>query len=110
MRRPQWKSIVLNDSADGPDTGDLPSVAGVYVLFRSRRRAWYVGQSGNIRKRIRQYVRQSCIAMTWVTPWGYFRKLTIKFRPETHTWERLGAERRLIERLKPQANLLGNRQ
>lgn len=67
----------------------------------------YIGQSGNVKKRIGQYsIRMEDHGLI-VTPWGVFRSVVVKVRYGRRFGEWAMRELRLIRRLQPRGNSVG---
>jgi excinuclease UvrABC nuclease subunit len=90
----------------------LPAIPGVYV-FSAGSRALYVGQTGNLRRRIKSYRlhverRLSMGGVVTLTPWGAFRDVvSLKVRVSSQWGDWLMREARLIRRLQPALNRAG---
>lgn len=99
--RKNWKVICLPN-----DDLYLPKEPCVYVVF-AEDELMYVGSTRNICNRIRghkiNYARYSAFINT---PWGQFRKVTIKYRVERELGEAAMAEIKLLNKLQPKKNKL----
>lgn len=88
-----------------------PGTGGVYAYFWNGRPI-YVGQSSNIRARLRSYkvrVRRDERGLYAVTPWGEFKPrgsggLGLWLRASSRAGDWLMHEQRLIRRLRPTYN------
>lgn len=87
----------------------LPAKAGVYVILQGKRKrtVLYVGQSTNVRDRFRGYRIRMMADGTYVTPWGQFANLTLKFSLSRRFGDWAMRELRLIRRLQPALNCVG---
>jgi len=97
-----WNRLRLGEEYNS----DIPAninFAGNYILFFPNK-TFYVGESGNITKRLKTHIQMGIYTNQWITRWGTFSNITIAFRKEKEKFERLMIEARFIERLKPQLN------
>lgn len=92
--------------ADPGSPWTLPRVPACYVITVGDGRM-YVGSCLNLRKRFVQHKIRHTYFNTWITKWGTFNSLSLRFRPCRHYGEWLMVEARLIRRLRPALNIAG---
>lgn len=87
----------------------FPDEAGCYVIYFDGA-IGYIGQSVCLSTRISQYRIHRNIfgGKEWVTPWGSFDSVVIKFKLGRRYGDWLMREARLIRRLKPPMNTHGH--
>lgn len=90
-----WKSLIDERIPDQP---------GVYVIFDGDK-VLYVGSSCKMRARLHQHgINWAHYSTCLKTPWGFFRKGNVKFRPSRKYGDWAMVELRLIRRLRPRHN------
>ena len=103
-RRGAWKRFALDEEimSDFPRGMNFP---GTYVIANNKKPI-YIGQSNNIRRRLKTHIRLSYFQSNWCTPWGSYKSLVIAIRRERFRYERLAIEKRLIVKFNPPFNNL----
>jgi len=93
---------------EGPDYALdwLSGFPGNYIVFLPDNQM-YIGESSNVRKRLKGHVRMARYSNTWNTTWGSFGILEVAVRKEQFPFERMAVEAWLIARLKPNLNKIG---
>jgi len=87
----------------------LPESPAVYAIFANLELV-YIGETVNIRNRISThgfYLARYSTSIRWRGKW--YRDLTLKIKYSKRFGEESMAERRLIRRLSPKLNHMGNR-
>ena len=105
-KRGVWYRFLLDGAVESKIPKGL-EYPGTYVIANLGT-PLYVGQSGNIKRRLRAHIRQSHFQHRWLTPWGSFMELLIAVRRERFGFERLAVEKRLIVKFNPPFNNLLN--
>lgn len=80
---------------------------GVYVVYADGVLI-YIGQSANVRARIGRHKIRLTLHNQYHTPWGHFNRLLVKVSYCRRFGEWAMREMRLIRRLRPRENSLGN--
>jgi len=100
----KWMRFVLDETVNSNFPIGL-NFAGNYSIFVNRK-CIYIGQSENIKKRLRTHIQMARYSNTWKTSWGYFLRIEIAVRKEKFKFERVMIESRLIYKIKPLFNQL----
>jgi len=100
----RWYRFLLGQDPinDFPPHINFP---GTYAVFIGNE-CFYIGQSVDILKRLKNHIRMARFTSTWKTPWGYYPRILIAVRRERFRYERLAVEKRLIEKFRPKYNVL----
>jgi hypothetical protein len=77
--------------------------AGNYAFFLDGQ-CVYVGQTADIKARMRSHIKMMRYQHSWQTTWGQFHVFTVAARKEKYRFERLMLEARLIHRIRPVFN------
>lgn len=85
----------------------IPARGGVYVIYINDRIA-YIGQTGNLRARIRSHQFRPTYGNSMHTPWGYFDVVYGKIKISKRFGDWAMDELRLIRRLQPPINCVGS--
>lgn len=84
---------------------ELPDAPGVYAWFGDGR-PLYVGAAHNLRKRAGRYRCEKDGDGLFVTPWGWYSDVALKYRPCKNGGQAFGMESLFIERLRPIGNAM----
>ena len=103
-KKGKWVRFILDETVNSNFPINL-DFAGNYVIFVNRK-CIYIGQSENIKKRLKDHIQIARYSNTWKTSWGYFLKIEIAVRKEKIKFERIMIESRLIYKIKPLFNQL----
>jgi len=104
IRRGHWFKFKLDEGIESNFPNGL-NFSGTYIIFDGRN-CLYVGQSKNIKSRLKNHIQLARYSHKWKTPWGNYFRLTIGVRKERFGFERLAIEKRLIEKFNPFFNQL----
>jgi len=103
-KKGKWLRFILDETVESNFPTKL-NFAGNYAIF-VKRKCIYIGQSENIKKRLKTHIQMARYSNTWKTSWGYFPKIEIAIRKERFRFERIMVEARLIYKIKPLFNQL----
>ena len=95
----KWRRFELTEDLDSDLPGGL-KFAGNYAAFFNRK-CLYVGQSNNLKRRLKSHIRLFMFSSNWQTSWGTYTRIIIAIRKEKFRFERMTIEARLIHRLNP---------
>jgi hypothetical protein len=85
---------------------EMTTGGGCYAIYCDKRLV-YIGQAGNVRKRISSYRIQYGYSSSIYTPWGTCLNVVIKISKSRRYGDWAMKELRLIRRLKPVFNCVG---
>ena len=98
----KWYRFKLTEELDS-DFPEGIDFAGTYIIF-SNGKCLYIGQSKDLKTRLKTHIKLSLFSSLWQTPWGYIQQVEIAIRKERYRYERLAIEAKFIDRLKPMFN------
>jgi excinuclease UvrABC nuclease subunit len=81
--------------------------AGCYAFFMNDRLV-YVGSSQNLQRRLMDYLIAPSYSSGISTPWGFCDRVEVRWKESRRYGDWLMWEARLIKRLRPPMNTLGN--
>lgn len=95
-----WRSVLLGNK--------IQSVGACYAIYGDGK-LFYIGSTKNLNKRILQHksaksIRRKKSWESWVTIWGTFKTILVKYRPAKVYGDWAMVELRLIKRLNPPGN------
>lgn len=106
--RSAWTAVELFVKDGAYWLSDLPSVAACYALYLDGDLK-YVGQTCDLRKRMAGHeLEVARYSANIETPWGYCKRLHLKYRTSRKYGDWAMVELRLIKRLQPEYNCVGS--
>jgi excinuclease UvrABC nuclease subunit len=86
---------------------NFPPIAGCYVFYCDGK-AFYVGQTRSLFKRISSYKIRFSYGSGIITPWGVFMSVRVKYSVSRKYGDWAMRELRLIRRIQPEGNCIGS--
>lgn len=102
----RWKAIEFDSTPETTkEWSELPREAGCYAFFLGGNLG-YIGSSQNVAKRISSHEIRFGYSNAIITPWGRFKRVTVKVSKSKRFGDWAMRELRLIDRLRPRFNRL----